>query len=483
MILSFTNATVQDITQSFASHSNVSCYTLHSYALKINHLPDVYILDSIQEARILEKIASDIGIDFGFICQQLKCITFNSMVLECLRFLLANPEYGREKIGDLDLLIIDEYQDFNPTERELLSAISKYSGDVIVLGDDDQSIYGFKDADPEGLIELYNIKDVEHIAHDNKCYRCPDSIVDAAGKMIKKNTHRINKEWHKTGKPGRCSASQFSSQYDANQFILSEIQNIKAASPDASFLILSPIGYGVDDLVVELESRSIEFVNFWQQALDLEVYYRIWWLRAIFSQRKVLNLLFLSKQLSSHYQRKLKSILAKFFRENFDEQQALVVIKDMYKPELSKHLADEPILEEFLHTHQEFEQYVSHIDETNIMSNLDSLIRAINPPITFLKEGVNIMSIHKSKGLQADYVFIYGLVNGVLPNNVKGLDTLEAQRRLMFVGATRALCGLYLISTVEWDKYVHRVDKSQFKYDRSKRIWKGRTSQFVEEMF
>jgi superfamily I DNA/RNA helicase len=85
-------------------------------------------------------------------------------------------------------------------------------------------------------------------------------------------------------------------------------------------------------------------------------------------------------------------------------------------------------------------------------------------------------------GLQADYVFVTGLVDGVLPNVTKGIDTVEAQRRLLYVGITRTIKRLYLISTVSWGKEVHKLDKSQFKYSYRAKVWAGRTSRFVDEM-
>ena len=52
------------------------------------------------------------------------------MITECLRFLKGNPAYGKEQIGSLDLLIVDEYQDFNPTERSLLDQISSFAAET-----------------------------------------------------------------------------------------------------------------------------------------------------------------------------------------------------------------------------------------------------------------------------------------------------------------------------------------------------------------
>ena len=99
----------------------------------------------------------------------------------------------------------------------------------------------------------------------------------------------------------------------------------------------------------------------------------------------------------------------------------------------------------------EFQSVAARVDEENLIESLDKLLRDIKPLPKFQKGFVNLMSIHKSKGLQAETVFVNALVDGVLPNKARGVDTLEAQRRLLFVGMTRALRSLYLISPVEWD--------------------------------
>ena len=103
----------------------------------------------------------------------------------------------------------------------------------------------------------------------------------------------------------------------------------------------------------------------------------------------------------------------------------------------------------------------------------------------FEKGKVNFMSIHKSKGLEAEYVIINGLVSGILPNETRGQDTIEAQRRLLFVGMTRALKELYLVSTVEWEGGMLKrnyADIDQFKFIPWKRKYNGKTSKFIEEI-
>jgi DNA helicase II / ATP-dependent DNA helicase PcrA len=483
LILSFTNATVQDLKASFEDYAAVDCFTLHSYALKINPLKDHYVLESSREESALTKLADDIKVDFGFLCSLLQCITFDAMIAECLKFLQTNQAYGAEQIGELDLLIVDEYQDFNAIERELVNAISEFSNETIVLGDDDQSIYGFKDADPDGIIALFEREGVERLEHDNKCYRCPDAVVDRATKLIKQNKRRIIKPWDKTHKQGDFVQRQFLSQSETSEFIVSEIQRIRHEEPASSFLVLTPVRYYVDELVEILTDRQIEFVNFWASSISEDDYFRVWWLRVIFSERQLLNLLFLSKQLTQHFQRKLKGILRDAVQKDFDRAEVIKKIEGFYNTELIARMNNRPTLASFLEEHPEFYKVIERLDENNLAQSLDDLLKSINPSKRFLKGAVNVMSIHKSKGLQAETVFVSGLVDGVLPNNTKGIDTIEAQRRLLFVGMTRAFRSLYLLSSVEWDgKYVQRLDKAQFQYVWRKKKWNARTSKFVGEM-
>lgn len=483
LVLSFTNATVGDLTASFKDRPEVDCYTLHSYALRINHLTDYYVLDSSREAKYLNNLAGSLGVHFDFLCNQLRCITFDAMISECLQFLKSNPAYATEKIGSLDLLIVDEYQDFNPTEARLVDAISAYAAETIVVGDDDQSIYGFKDADPDGIIELHRRDDVEKLPHENKCYRCPDVVVDTATRLITQNKNRVDKPWSKTNRPGVCVAKQFLTQIETNKFILSEIDKAREADPTTSFLVLSPVRFYVDQLRELLTEREITYVDFWTAAIAEEDYVRVWWLRAIFSERRLLNLIFLSRRISAHYRRKLKKLLGEALQKDFDHDKIVETIEHMYDPALGAYFHDSPSLNEFAERQPEFAELVERIDQSDMAKSLDCLLKDITPAKSFEPDSVNIMSIHKSKGLQADVVFVNGLVNGVLPNKQKGVDTVEAQRRLLFVGITRAFRSLYLLSSVEWDgKYVHKVDKSQFKYSWRKGKYNARTSTFVDEM-
>ncbi len=484
LVLSFTNATVNDLTQSFEGYSPVKCYTLHSYALIINHLSDIQILDDINETPILNRFSEKHNFDTNDVFYFLQCITFDNMIKSCLSFLKSNPVYGKEKIGNLDLLIIDEFQDFNLTERDLIYELSKYASETLILGDDDQSIYGFKDADPLGIIELFNRQDIEKIRHENKCYRCPDAVIDSSTTLIKKNKNRIDKDWFKTGKTGEYLFIQKTSQEETNQFILKTVKSIKEGNPDESILILSPVRYYTEELIELMKEEGIDIVDFWAPKINIEDLRKVWWLRTLYSDKKILNLTFLANTiLTQHYKDKYNKLLAEALQKNFEENKFVEQTAEMFPKPFSDYLIQPPHILDFIKSQQEFSFFEGYINFEDVEGALKNIFKKISPSVEFQKKSVNIMSIHKSKGLQADHVFITGLVEGVLPNKVKGLDTIEAQRRLLFVGMTRAIKSLRMMSQVEWEgKYVHKLDKSQFKFNYRRKIYSGKTSKFISEM-
>jgi DNA helicase II / ATP-dependent DNA helicase PcrA len=483
-VISFTNATVADLNNSFNNHANVTCSTLHSFALGLNHLPELHVLIKDEED-ILLSLSNKTQIDFSVVCELLKCISFNSMISQCVAFIKVNPAYAKDKIGDLDLLLVDEFQDFNPDEQQLVMLTSALAGETIILGDDDQSIYGFKDADPDGIINLYKDGSIEKIPHENICYRCPDAVVEFCIRLLQQNKNRIEKEWKKSEKNGKLIIEQFLKQEQCDNYIAKRVKEIKQSEPDASILILSPVGFAVETLKANFETENIPFIDFWNDGFDKETLCKVWWLNAIFGKNKLPFLIFILKHYNLFAKAKVIRIIKQRFETNFDENTLINELLSLsFLPEpLSSYINNPPTLDDFFAKHNEFDFAKEFIDTNDIESSISMLTNKIKPKKEFEKGKINLMSIHRSKGLQSDYVFICGLVTGILPNETRGIDTIEAQRRLLFVGLTRALKELTLISTVQWDgKHVNRVDKSQFQFEFWTRKYRGKTSKFIEEV-
>ena len=270
LVLSFTNATVNDLRTSLSDLDNVKCYTLHSYALKINHLPHLHILNE-NEKNIALSYCGKLKIEFETFCDIFGCITFNNMITKCIKFIELNPLYADEKIGNVDLLLVDEFQDFNDTERGLVFLLSSYANETLILGDDDQSIYEFKDADPDGIISVYEDSNFEKLPVLDICYRCPDAVVNYSKKLIENNQHRIDKPWEKSNKDGEVVFAQTQNHNETHKRLCKTIQLIKSNQKKESIIILSPVRFYIDELLKRFEDLNIEYVDFWPDKFPSEI--------------------------------------------------------------------------------------------------------------------------------------------------------------------------------------------------------------------
>jgi superfamily I DNA/RNA helicase len=486
-VISFTNETVNYLKEKFNHNQNISCSTLHSFALKLNHLPELHIIDNKIESKILLSLSRRLEIDFTTVCEFVRCITFDGMIAKCVAFIKANPAYVEERIGILDLLLVDEFQDFNPDEQQLVKLTSQLAAETIILGDDDQSIYGFKDADPDGIISLYNDKNIEKIKHENICYRCPDEIVEYCIKLISRNKKRVEKDWYKSNKKGNIYFEQLLTQTQCDDYILKTINIIQKKQPDASILVLSPLGIIVEKLKAKLTEQKVDINDCWNEDMDKQLLCMIWWMNAIYGKNKLPYILFLLKYYGNFDKRKLITLLKTKIQTGFKEAELInEIISLNYLPEpLSSFIHIQPTIKEFFNSQNDFEILKEYINEKDIVGSVKNLPSKVKKKKEFEKGKINFMSIHKSKGLQADYVIINGLVSGILPNEARGIDTIEAQRRLLFVGMTRALKELYMVSTVEWqgkDLRSNKADMGEFKFNKYSRKYNGKTSKFVEEI-
>ncbi len=480
LILSFTNATVNDLLRELASKgiSEGNCMTLHKFAVKYNHDISRHIL-FIEEESILHQVAKQTDIDFLKLCDSLHATTFEQMIDRFVSFAESNPLYLKEKLQHFKYLIVDEYQDFNPHEQSLIDLILPYFKESIILGDDDQCIYGFKDASNDKIISLFNDDASEKINHEHLCYRCPDKVVEHATNLIKNNKKRIDKKWIKSGKEGHLLYGQVRDLTEATEYVLKNIKKIQSENADASIFILSPVSFISDPVRDKLLEECISFRDENAPKIDQNILEKTWEVKALFGEHKYLHLLFLAYRklltrkplyelIDSHLKNKLN--YAELFKKSSKKLPANVLSQ---YGSLNEMLA--------LNDYGEVKILYDNADGNTEDEKLERLF--FKKEESDSTEKIRLMSIHKSKGLGADYVFIIGLTEGILPNKKDGIDSIEAQRRVLFVGMTRAKKCLCLISIVKIPgKFANKVNKEDFTFDYKNHLWNGRASSFIAEL-
>ena len=428
-----------------------------------------------------------------------EAMLIGELVPETLRYLRENPASPDRTA--YDHVLVDEYQDLNRAEQKLLDLLSE-AGNIAVIGDEDQSVYSFKYAHPEGISTF----DQTHIdTHDEEleeCRRCPEIIIEMANSLIE-NNNRINPIMLRPrgGNPaGEVLVLQWRNIEEEAQGIAHIIQDRVQRNQvvPGRILVLSPrrqFGYAIRDALNSLEVHAHSF--FHEEALDgnpkniagcdaqqaftlltllanLEdrVALRCWcgfgstslqkgeWKRLRehcertgISPRTALEQLISGQMNLAHVTR----IIARY-REL---QRKLMDLANTAGLELVDSLF--PGNEAWASS---FRSLAANIDgdDYDAKKLRESLrIGITQPELPTDVDYVRIMSLHKSKGLTADMVIVVGCMEGLIPHIRDDSDlernrSLEEQRRLFYVAITRTRETLVLSSVTELPRgLAHRM--------------------------
>ena len=346
--------------------------------------------------------------------------------------------------------------------------------------------YDFKHANPQGIIDLHNTH--PKIEHEGKCFRCPKSVIEKSLNLIRKNSNRVDKKWLPVGNEGFINAAQFKTKDKEVEGIISKIHEIKESSKDASIMILYPMSDALHTLPTKLLEEGINFTEF---AKELRPFYELKHLLSLFLMNDPFLHLRLLLELDKSKAKQFYDVVEKI--ENMPTTLAdLTLTFDSHKKLLELIKSKIDFLSEFdSQTIKNILDLPTYSLAKEVVKNAETAEQIIEQLNNYIEEqfelddkGVNLMTIHKSKGLEADYVFIIGATEGVLPN-VRPSLTIEGQRRLMFVALTRCKSGVFISTAFQWPKgegLVHRVQKNKFKFNYRTQCWEGSTSSFLTEM-
>lgn len=482
LILSFTNATVDDLRGSLGMSgvTTRNCMTLHSCALRMNNDRKRHVLLPL-EIKKMKYIHEALDITFEQLCDFLSCTTYDQMIDRFVDFARANPVILREKLSTYHSVIIDEFQDFNEHEQKLLDLIMDNVETSYILWDDDQCIYDFKQASADKIIALH--KDTTNnttIPHKHICYRCPDQVIEHGTNLIKNNRNRIDKKWSNQSEEGWSNDGiiqhhQLLTGEQVAQFIVDKILSL---GDDPDVLILAPVDFTAKPVANKLTEIGIEFENHFDEKLPEEVIKLCWEVKCLYGKFTYFNLVILWYFLMNWWRSNYYKILKKHFEywENYLE--LFNLLKSRLPPEMLEALID---MNTFLGKprYNILFNLFPYSEGDSDEEKLENLLRQSEPRE---EHNVKLMTIHKSKWLGADYVFIVWASDGIIPNSKRWNISLEWQRRLFYVWITRTKKELYILSNVIFDGAdINRVDSTKFKFRGSKkRTWF--TSPFVTEL-
>ncbi len=357
--------------------------------------------------------------------------------------------------GKYNHILIDEYQDTNKSQYVITKLLSEKNQNLTVVGDAAQAIYSWRGADYRNLTSLKKDFPQTKIINLERNYRSTQTILDSANQVIAKNElHPVLKLYTKKGSGEKIVIHRSKTESQEANYIIGQIDNLvneeSVLSKEIAILYRTNAqSRALEEALVHLGIPYILYggVKFYQRAeiKDVLSLIRVW-----FNQDDLVSWQRIEKNMGVRRKRRVK----KFLNDYQDKQWTTSEL-------LKKILSASGYLEKFDENNQDDYRRLENIKE------LSSVAHQFPDIINFLEsvalvqqeysvqekrkannsdEAIKLMTLHSSKGLEFDVVFIAGMEEGLLPHSrsMNSLEELEEERRLCYVGMTRARQRLYL---------------------------------------
>ena len=449
---------------------------------------------------------------------------FDDLLLKTNELLNKFPDVLAKYQERFKYILVDEYQDTNHSQYLIVKALSDRYQNICVVGDDSQSIYSFRGANINNILNFQKDYDDVVLYRLEQNYRSTKNIVNLANSVIKHNQSKIEKSvWTHNDDGEKILVSKMHSDAEEGRYVASKIEEIKTKNllKNKDFAILYRTNAQSRAIEDSLRKKSIPYriyggLSFYKRKEIKDV---LAYLRLIInpndeeSLKRIINyptrgigqstldkLIFFSNENNiSLYEsikdlEKLKNIfnkgvlerLSKFYyliemfrienqKLNAFEICDLVFKKSGIIQELKKDFTPESItrienIEELLNGTRDFiEGQLELADADTGLSNFlqdISLATDFDIKNNYEMDEVSLMTIHLSKGLEFPYVFIVGLEEDLFPSalSLNSRGELEEERRLFYVALTRAEKQAYIsytLSRYRWGKIVD-VEASRF---------------------
>jgi superfamily I DNA/RNA helicase len=350
-------------------------------------------------------------------------------------------------------LLVDEYQDVNRAQYAFIRHLAPSdSANLFAIGDPNQAIYGFRGADVRYIRQFAADYPKANLYHLNRSYRCPDTIIKASGHVLKEpGTEQGAALLSGVPSQVKITIARHGSDKAEAEFVARTIEQLLGGM---SFFSIdsavtrgdgqSDIG-GLGDIAVLCRlGRQMEVLG--KALRDHHIPYRVVGEAPFFRREPVKSILmqcraahnptnpFLRRQVFEQFAVTEQQLRQWALLPTSREMVAAVVTRDAAKPDLAEH----PDIRRLLDLCDEF---------SNPLTFLDYLaLGAVADDYSAKSEAVSLMTLHASKGLEFNAVFIPGCEQGLLPYALfdSQKSDIEEEQRLLYVGMTRTKKRLFL---------------------------------------
>ena len=422
-------------------------------------------------------------------------IDFDDIINYTIKILTENEDALEYYTNKFQYVLVDEYQDTNKAQFTLVTILASKHGNITVVGDNDQGIYSFRGADISNILNFERDFPGTKLIKLEQNYRCTGNILKAANSVIKHNENKYEKKlWTENDEGSLPVIHKADDEYDEGRYIVEEINHLRREEyfKYSDFVVLYRMNSQSRAIEEILRREGVPYkivggLKFYErkEIKDIISYLRLIYnfsdnisLRRIINEPKRgigktsidniqeisdktgLSMFDIIKHADEYGLNRVKANADEFvkvieeLRGKIEELSISELIKEtLNKTGYVKALEQENTteaetrienLEEFLTVAIEFEEeeaentLADFLEGITLSSDIDGMEDT--------DDSVTLMTLHSAKGLEFPVVFLVGLEEGIFPGNksIGEPKELEEERRLFYVGITRAKQFLYL---------------------------------------
>ncbi len=417
---------------------------------------------------------------------------FGDLILHVVKILEKDSDIREIYSKNFKYILVDEYQDTNFIQSKWLKLLSNKNMNICCVGDDDQSIYSWRGAEIKNFLEFDQVYENTKVIRLEENYRSSQNILSVASNLISNNQNRVGKNLKATMEEGELvKLNCFKNGKDEAVGVSDEIEKIKKKSSYNNIAILVRAIFQTREfeerfLKIGIPYRILGGTKFYERAeiKDCIAYLRLVYQgkddlsferivnvpkRSIgdssiklihqFSKNKNLSLEIASRKMIDENLIKPKTKIGlKLFLDLLEKWRNDLNIKKISHIKLLQLILDESgysamlknkkdldnenrleNIKELLSAMKEFDNLESFLEHVSLATSIDQ---------EWDGEKVNMMTMHAAKGLEFETVFLPGWEEGLFPHQKsieeKGQNGLEEERRLAYVGITRAKKRAYI---------------------------------------
>jgi DNA helicase-2/ATP-dependent DNA helicase PcrA len=412
-------------------------------------------------------------------------LDYDDLLVYLNKFLQDLAPGAKSLLSTINFVMIDEYQDTNKLQSEIVKGLAQRNNNVMVVGDDSQSIYAFRGANFKNIMDFPSLfKNVKTIKLEEN-YRSTQEVLDFANHIIDSAVEKYAKFLFTRRKNGDLPAIiSATNENMQSRFIVERILEItEEGVPLSEIAVLFRASFFSFDLEIELNKANIPFMKFGGMKFietahvkDVLAFLRISanprdivsWYRVLLlyegigpkSAQQILDLI------SKHnFKLKIKpddlvsvkkknevielfSLLDSIKKRNQSPVEKTEIVLEYYeslfKQKYDDHNKRRKDLEIFANIAHNYNTLESFLTDMALEPPRDSVIDV--DAADKEREYLTLSTIHSAKGLEWHTVFIIHAIDGFFPSSqsFQNLDDLEEERRLMYVASTRAKQNLYV---------------------------------------